>query len=363
MKKIVFVLEHLYGGGAERVTNVLANELCTKSDYEVHILTYTKDGTKEYCSNPRVIRHNLNETIVGGKRLLRIAEKIHFLRATIREIHPDCVLSLAKPETSILLSFAMLGLKIPLILSERNDPARFRNSGLISLLRNFCYRRCNGVVFQTNGAKSFFSKYIQKKSVVICNPLTSGLPDRYDGVRDKRIVNFCRLSPQKNLDLLIDAFYEVLKEFPDYTLWIYGEGPERERLTQKIKSMGMEKQVHLPGYSTNIHNEIRKAAAFVSSSDYEGISNSMLEAVAIGVPAICTDCPPGGARETIQNGVNGILVPIGDKVALSEAIISVLSSRDFSKTLSCNGSLLREKINVKCIAGQWLEFIEKQIVS
>ena len=361
MKKIVFVLEQLYGGGAERVTNALANEICQRDDYEVHILTYIKDEQNEYPRNNRVIRHNMGLVYDNKHRLQAIAAKIKFLRTNIRNIAPDCVISLAMSKTAVLLFCAMLGTNIPLVLSERNDPVCFPSSKVVRLLRQLCYRNCSGVVFQTSQAKSFFSTAIQKNSVVICNPITSNLPAIFEGVREKQIVNFCRLHKQKNLDLLIDAFAEVLKSFPDYSLCIYGEGPEREHLTQKIHDMSLSDKVFLPGYSDDIYHTIRKMSAFVSSSDYEGISNSMLEAIAIGIPTVCTDCPAGGAREIIQDGINGFLVPTRDVTAMSEAIKKILSSPELSQSLSREGYVLRDKISVKIIAEQWCQFIEKQI--
>lgn len=363
MKKIAFVMEQLYGGGAERVTTALANEICKSEDYEVHILTYFQNDQNEYSRDSRIIRHNMGLTYENKSRMQSIIEKIVFFRTTLQRIRPDCVISLAMPQTICLLSCAMIGRNIPLILSERNDPVRFPTSKLVRFLRQFCYRRCSGVVFQTSEARSFFSSRIQKKSVVICNPITSNLPERYAGVRKKRIVNFCRLHEQKNLPLLIDAFSKVLQKFPDYELYIYGDGPERNRLSKKIKDMNLEHKVFLPGYSDNIYQEIVDATAFVSSSDYEGISNSMLEAIALGLPTVCTDCPAGGAREVIQNGINGLLVPTRDVAAMADAIIRIISDTEFRQALSQEAYLLRYKISVEIIAAQWCNFIEQQINS
>ena len=206
-------------------------------------------------------------------------------------------------------------------------------------------------------AKSYLSFLGRKKSVVICNPITGNLPKPHEGERERRIVNWCRLDNQKNLDLLIDAFRDITDDFPEYVLYIYGEGPERKRLEQKIKDIKLEEKIFLPGHSNNIYDEVLKAALFVSSSDYEGISNSMLEAIALGIPTICTNCPVGGAREVIEDGINGLLIPVGDKNALKDAMVKVLTNEQFSKSLSKNGIMLREKISAKKIAEQWEEYI------
>lgn len=359
MKRIVFVLEQLYGGGAERVTNVLANEICKVPGYEVHILTYRRNDEEEYLRDSRVIRHDLGQTESDPNRVRGIWNRMCFLRDTIRRIAPWCVVSLATPQTVCVLTAAMMGLNIPLILSERNDPLRFPAEKLVRALRVWCYHQADALVFQTQEARAYFDKSIQKKGTVICNPLTGSIPDRFEGIRKKCIVNFCRFAPQKNLDLLIDAFAQISEEFPEHTLWIYGDGRLRDHLTEKIDRLGLENRVFLPGYSSNIYEDIREAALFVSSSDYEGISNSMLEAMAVGVPSVCTDCPAGGARETIQDGKNGLLVPVGDTQAMAEAMRQVLANPNLAEELGRNGSALRCQISAETIAARWLELLKR----
>lgn len=358
MKKIVFVIEFLYGGGAERVTAALMNELC--SEAEIHLVSdYYHDEADEYPTDPRIIKHAIGPR--RGSWVGLIKDRTVFLSKTIREIAPDCVVSLATTRTNILLTTALLGTKIPVVLSERNDPRRSPDSKVIRLLRYWIYAKCNGLVFQTTEARDFFPAWISRKSVVICNPLTGSLPPRHEGPREKRIINCCRLVPQKNIDLLIDAFSDIRAEFPEISLDILGEGGERERLEKKIESMGLGDRVRLPGYSSNVYEEMRKCSLFVSSSDYEGISNSMLEAIALGVPVISTDCPAGGAREVIRNGENGILVPTGDRAAMAEAMRRVLKDPALAEKLSRNGALLRQEIAAGVIARKWMDYVNRTI--
>lgn len=355
MKKIVFVIEYLYDGGAERVTAALAGEISRWQDYQVHLILYQEDKEKEYPLNPNVIRHVMPD--LKGNRIGNILGRIRFLRNTIRQIDPDAVVSLGAVHVVGLLTLAMAGLKIPLVLSERNDPARSPNTKFKRIVRFLSYTCCDGVVFQTGGARDYFPKFIRRKSVVICNPVTAALPPRFQGQREKKIVNFCRLVPQKNLGLLIDAFSEIAGEFPMHQLWIYGEGPERGTLERKIAGMGLTDRVILPGYSSDIYTNINNAALYVSSSNYEGISNSMLEAVAMGIPVICTDCPPGGAAETIQSGENGLLVPVGDRKAMADAMRMVLRDDILANSMSAAGAELRARLSVAEIAHRWMDFI------
>ena len=358
MKKIVFVIETLFGGGAERVTAALANGFCKDANNQIHIVTYNRDETKEYPVDACIIRHEIGN-VTGRNKIQRIYKRIARIRKIIKEIDPCCVISLGSPIIVYPLVVAMIGLGYPLVLSERNDPKSFPVSKFRRFSRLLCYVYSDGLVFQTCEAKSFFPKFIQKKGVVICNPITSKLPERHQGKREHRIVNFCRLTSQKNLDLLIDAFSDICKELSQYSLHIYGEGEERERLETKIRMMGLSDRVVIHGYSNNIYADINNASLFVSSSNYEGISNSMLEAIALGIPSICTDCPAGGARETIENGVNGFLVPVGDREKLAEMMKKVLTDESLAKSISAEGQKLRYKISVGEISKKWLDVINK----
>ena len=356
MRKFLFVIPYLYDGGAERVTAVLASQISCKPGYEVHLAVYRRDSEQEYPVYEKVRWHTMDGKSSGVRAL---TEKMRFLRNTIRSVQPDCVISLGGAGIIALLALAAKGLRTPLIFSERNDPKSDPKGKLLRMLRRWAYASSDGVVFQTHEAMEFFPAGIQRKSTVICNPVTENLPPRYAGVRDKRIVTCCRLNAQKNLDLLIDAFSDISESFGDYTLHIYGEGEERPRLEEKIARMGLSHKAFLEGYSNQIHQEIWKASMFVSSSDYEGISNAMLEAIAMGIPVVCTDCPAGGARETIRHGTNGLLVPVRDREKLAQAMIQVLEDPQLAESMGVAGEKLRDTIGKEAIAQQWIAFAEQ----
>ena len=356
MKRLMFVMPYLFGGGAERVTAVLASEISHMDGYEVHLTVYQRDPEREYPVDEKVCWHTMDRALSGVRMLM---EKVRFLRSTVRSVQPDCVISLGGSGIIALLVLAMKGMRIPLILSERNDPKRDPKGRFLRMLRNWSYANSDGVVFQTREAMDFFSAGIRRKGKVIYNPLTGKLPERFAGIREKRIVTCCRLNTQKNLDLLIDAFSDVSQHFSDYSLHIYGEGEERQRLEAKIRGMRLENKVFFEGYSNHIYDEIWKASMFVSSSDYEGISNAMLEAIAMGIPSVCTDCPSGGARETIRHEINGMLVPVGDRAKLAQAMTRVLEDAQLAETMSIEGEKLRKTISKEGIAGQWVAFAKQ----
>ena len=225
-------------------------------------------------------------------------------------------------------------------------------------MRDLSLELADACVFQTNDAKEYFSKRIQDKGTIIFNPINPELPERYTGIRRKAIVAVGRLAKQKNFSLLIDAYAEVAKIYPDYRLFIYGEGPERQQLEKKVQDLGLQDKIIMPGFSRDIYNEMNNCTAYVSSSDYEGMSNSMLEALALGLPTICTDCPIGGAKTVIENGINGILTPVGEVQPLSDAMLKVIEDDNFRNMISNNAYQIRKKLDVCDVARQWSKLFD-----
>lgn len=355
--RIAFVLERLGNGGAERVTSALANELSKNQEFEIHVFTCVKE-VKEYKLSNNVKRHNMESNHKG--RIITLVNKCNYLRKDIQKIQPDVVISLATPKTTILLSMLHFFRKFFFIVSERNDPNQYPKAAILKKLRNFAYRVSDGVVFQTFDAKKYFSEKIQIKSTVIPNPISADLPKRWTEDRRKVIVNFCRLEPQKNIEMLLNAFANVSNDLNEYQLYIYGEGPSKSHLEAVCKKLNLEEKVKFMNFSTQIHLDIIDASLFVSSSNYEGMSNSMLEAIAIGVPTICTNCPIGGARMIIKQNVNGILVPVGDVDQLALEIKRVLLDTNLSHQLSINGVKLRDDLSISLVSQKWLSFIESR---
>jgi glycosyltransferase involved in cell wall biosynthesis len=147
---------------------------------------------------------------------------------------------------------------------------------------------------------------------IIPNPINPEFNVKpFSGKRRKIITSVGRLSEQKNQHVLIEAFSRIEKDFPDYELVIYGEGNLRETLENQIKTLKLENKVKLPGVKKNIKNEIYDCSLFVLPSLYEGMPNALMEAMALGLPVISTDCPCGGPRFLIHN-YNGLLVKVNN---------------------------------------------------
>lgn len=246
------------------------------------------------------------------------------------------------------------------IISERNDPSKFVDNKTTMAFIHKIYHKSDCMVFQSPDAQKWYNNNSSVKGRVIFNPIKPDLPSPYIGDRRKRIVNFCRISSQKNLELLIDAFVLFEKDFPDYELYIYGDESGNgadgylDRVKQKIANTSVSKKIHILPAIKDIHKEILDYAMFVSSSDFEGMSNSMIEAMAIGLPTICTDCPAGGARAVIKDHENGLLVPVGDVDSMYKAMKELAENKELAQKTSANATQLRVHLSVDKIVNQWL---------
>ena len=185
----------------------------------------------------------------------------------------------------------------------------------------------------------------------------TGFPTHDFTVERKEIVTVGRLEPQKNQKLLINAFSELAKKFPDYTLVIYGEGSLRKKLEKYIESKGLKDRVFLPGAKNNIQEYIKDASLFVLSSDYEGIPNALIEAMAIGLPCVSTDCSPGGARELITNGENGVIVECRNSNELATAMARLLTDRESAKRMGTNAKKIYTRVDKNLVCNRWLDLI------
>lgn len=343
--KIVFVIPDMPGGGTERVVALLANEYCRRGIgtaillFAGHETAYPLDGRIEVVSLGDPSGGSIAERFRRLGRMRRYYKK-----------NKGCKIWAFSVMGAVFSVIAAFGQKHFFLVSERNDPNRYDHKKI----RNLAYRFADVIVCQTEDAAAAFPKAVSRKSVVIPNPIDVGGIRSYEGVREHRIVAVGRLEAQKNHRLLVHAFAAFAKEYKDYVLEIYGRGELEDELKALARSLGVERSVRFCGFSGQVKEKINSAAMYVLSSDYEGISNSMLEALALGVPVIATDCPIGGSKTYIEDGVNGLLVPVGDEEALTAAMGRIAGDEAFGAALGRQGRRLRELNRVEQIAERFL---------
>lgn len=352
--KIVIVTNSLSLGGAERIS-ILLSEWMSSKGIEVALVTLKKDREKGYELNPNINRIAINQHVDKPSTFNTILK----LRKALNEYKPSLVIVMGVP-LCIYTIPAIFGLGIPVIVSERNDPANFAGKKTTKIISRLLMYKAKGYVFQTEDAMKYYSKRIQNKATVIPNPITvENMPIPYYGQRKKRIVTAGRLVPQKNHELLINAFSKIVKHHPDYTLTIYGNGSERNKLESLIDSLNLKHYVLLPGAKNDIFNEILDAEIFVLSSDFEGMPNALIEAMALGVPVISTNCPCGGPSFLIKHMKNGLLTPVGNVEKMAEAINILIDDKELSRRISENAVDVRKTLEIDEVCGKWVNIIKE----
>ncbi len=353
---ITFVTPGMDYGGAERVISILSNQWVSMG-HNVNLIIVGENPDCVYALDNRVKTYCIGG--LKGNPIVAHLKLIKDIKKAIISFDTEVAISFMN-DTCAYTALALKNTKIPLFYSERNDPTRVNRRKIDKIYRKIVENNAKGIVFQTKGAKAHYKKSVQDKSTVILNPFNADNLPVYDfEKREKEIVSVGRLQPQKNQQLLIDAFALIAKDFPDYKLKIYGDGILKETLQKQIDEMDLSKQVLLMGAHKDIFDKIATASLFVLSSDFEGLPNTLIEAMCIGVPSVSTDCSPGGARELITDGENGFIVPCNDAEALAEAMKKVLSDDETAKKFSVEGKKVIERMECKTIAEVWLRFIEQ----
>lgn len=352
--KILFYISTIRGGGAARVIVNLANGLADKG-YEV-ILVTNFYADHEYSLRNPIRRFVAEEKESNSNFIIKNTFRIKFLRCLIKREKPDVSISFMK-ENCIRLLIATTGLPTKTIISVRNDPSKEYSDKMSRWMAKLIYRKADGVVFQTEDAKAWFPKKIQSKARIIFNQVNERFFYEND-VNGEYIMACGRLTSQKNYPMMIRAFAEVLKVFPGEQLRIYGEGNSKEDLLALIKELNIQSSVELIGFSTDIAEAYKHAKIFLLSSDYEGIPNAVLEAIASSVPVVCTDCPCGGPKMIIRDGENGYLVPVGDYSKMAQRIIELLSNPVCYKRMKQNAYHTGDLFRPDRVLQEWIDYIE-----
>lgn len=355
-KKILFIIDGLGAGGAERVLSELANYF-SENGKMIYIISLI-DKEIFYSLNHQ-IEHFVFKQGKGKHLIIRYYQRIKYIKQLIKCIKPDIAISFL-PMSNMVSCLTFWNEKVPLIISERNDPNRNPESRAMRLIRNQLYRLADGIVFQTKDAQKYFSKSIQKKSVIIFNPLKKGLKAQ-EGEHKDILFTVGRLEKQKNQKMLIQAFKQVNELYPEYELWIFGSGSEENSLKEQVKNLGLSKKVEFKGVSARWYEEVSQADIFILPSNYEGMPNSLMEALALGKICISTDCPIGGPKELISDGKNGFLIQTGNQEELEKRIIYVINNWKDLTNLRKQAVEDSKNFQLSIISKQWMDFIESRI--
>ena len=351
-RHIAFYIGSLSKGGAERVFVNLA-EYFLAMGYRVTMVTqYQRENEYELPQGIVRILSDMTEEETGG-RLGNVWRRYRKLRRIFRDIKADLVLStFGKNNINAILSNLFLPTRV--VVSVVADPKEEYPNGLMRILAKTLFYLADGIVMQTREAVSFFSKGLQRRCVILKNSLNPAfVRPRYEGVRGQDIVAVGRMDENKNQKMILEAFARIAGRFPDSRLFLYGNGPLREALREQAERAGLADRVVLPGTVTDVPDRIQKAAVFVLASFTEGMPNTLIEAMSLGLACISTDCPCGGPRDLIEDGVNGFLIPTGDTQALADRLAELLSCPEKADALGRAAARLQDAYRPERVNGEW----------
>ncbi len=364
MDSIAFHLNCLVKGGAERVVSNLANQFA-KEGIKVYVATEWTDED-EFELDPRVTRVHVGLRPEDDKknRVTKFFLRVKYLKEFLREYKPDVLVAFAQRANYRALMAAGKS-NIPTVISVRTDPVGHYDALSDKVQIKWLFPRAAGCVFQTTGQKEFFKPYLQENSTIILNPVNP----KYFGVthpdvKEKTVVHHARLVDFKNQPLLCKAFLKVHDKHPEYKLKIYGPDSfdgTKEILEKIIKDNHAEDFILLMGGSDELEKEIPKGEVYAFSSDWEGLPNSLLEAMAMGMPIVATDCPCGGPKTVMTDGVNGLLVPVKDEDALAEGLLKLIENPEDAKRMGREAAKIEEITNAEAIFVQWRDYLDKVI--
>lgn len=357
-RRILILIPRMGGGGAERVVSIIANNLCDK--YEICVTTLvSKDSFYEL--KPQVRLESACYEINRASKIKRLISmgsnfisSVSYVKKTIKEYRPDIVISLLE-EMDIVSYLASKGLKgFKRINSERNDPNG--RSVKLQMILERIYRKTDMLVCQSQTVLDYYGRVMRK--TVIPNPVDfNKYPEKVEEAEKPRVVGVGRLREQKNFIMLEKAFAKIADRFPEVTVTVYGEGPERQRLEDEIIKDHLVDRFDLPGESRDILNEIKDAAVFALPTNFEGFPNALVEAIAMGIPVVTTDFATGVAREIINENV-GIVVPVGDVDAFSAGLDELLSNKEKRNRIRKEASKAVEPFSMGKVISAWDELFQ-----
>ena len=356
---IACMISSLIKGGSERVMCNLADYFVQQGNRVTLVTQYQRED--EYPLNPKVKRilSQITEAEMGRNRISNFIRRFQKLRNIWKTEKPDAILVFIGKNNFMALLTAW-GLHIPVVVSVRADPNQEYPNRWMRFMARHLFKKAAGVILQTRACMEFFPKAVQRKSVILHNPVNEVFFENpYEGEREHTIVTVGRIDENKNQALLLRAFAPIAADYPDYQIILYGKGDQEENLKQLADNLEIADRVIFAGNVSDVAGKIKKAGVFVLTSNTEGMPNALIEAMVLGLPVIATDCPCGGPRDLIEDGVNGILTPVGDVDKMKENLQHILNDLQnalhMGQTARKSTAIYREKI----VYREWMEYLLK----
>lgn len=361
-KRVMLVIHSMRGGGSERQMSYLANEMATRS--ATSLVTLAETGNDAYLLDSRIERIGLKLTTSRGglfRGFYANISRIRAIRKCIRSWRPDVVVSFC--DSTNILTLMACPIEIPVVISERSDPRRQQLSRLWELLRKKYYPKCKICIAQTKEVGGYLvSKRLVAPAKMIVIPSAIKIPHMdmraIDSARiliqPKILVYLGRLAREKRVDRLLKAWASLTQHHSTWQLRIVGDGLERAALQSMAVELGIENVVQWSLWSDDIWSSLFAANAYCLVSEYEGFPQSMLEAMASGLPVAVLDCSPA-IGQTISNGVDGLIIPSDDQI--SSVLDRLLSIQSLSNSMGQRAATRARDFEWSAIGPYWISAI------
>lgn len=342
--RIVYCTGALYNpGGAERVLISKANYLADTGHHEVFVIT-ADQWDKPFCFalNKKIQFIDASVHSLVPKRVIPLLTKrlllpkiVKHYQSIIDEIQPDIIIVnelgyddevIPKLHTAAkkIREFHSSHEAVKMMIKAKKDWKSRLQLGYVNRQSYRQFNKFDCVVLLTETD----CKKVNYDTLTEVIPNTLSKPEiECSRLEERKVITVGRLDNLKNHIEQIEVWAEVVCEHPDWTLHIYGEGPEKKRLQQAILERGLDKNVFLEGICTDLTKMYQTSSFFLFTSLAEGFGMVLIEAMSLGLPCISYDCSCGPS-EIIDNGVNGWLVPIGDTKMLTEKTIELIRNSE-----------------------------------
>lgn len=355
--RICFCVDTMNSGGAERVASILCNEFI-RMNHEVDLVMISEKESICFYKLDKKIK--LIPLLLSSKKMNNsFLTKVHLLKKHFRINRYDVAISFL-PNVNFCVYLSLMHFKKTIhIASERNNPYIDPQSKIRRFFKELAFKKANGVIFQTEDAKKYFDNKLKCPTQIIKNPVFPIINNfALDSETNGDIVSVGRLEEQKNFSLLINTFYQFNKLHPSSLLKIYGEGSLKGKLEKLIENLNLTNKVQLCGKSMSWIEDNCKCSLFINTSLYEGMPNSLLEALINGLPCIASDCPIGGSRELLSYK-NGLLFENNNQEDLLKKMNLLYKNEAAVINYRKANLAMRNNYSPKVIAEQWIKFIER----
>lgn len=361
-RHIAFYIGALSKGGAERVF-INLSEYFLQNGYKVTFITqYKKEDEYPLPQGADRYISDLDESEQKG-RIYNFFARVMKLHKIIRLTGADLLMTTIGKSNFMAIVCSMF-LPTRVVVSVVAEPALEYPTKVMRILLQTLFGEADGIVMQTTRQQQFLRYGLRKRSVILHNSVN---PDfaipRYDGKRRHDICMVGRMDDNKNQAMAIRAFVKVTKTHPEARLILMGDGPSKDDLMKLASNLNIDDKVEFTGIVSDVPARLHKAYAFLLTSDTEGMPNTLLEAMSLGVACVSTDCPCGGPAMMIESGANGILVPVNDDAALADAMLDLLDSEEYMNRLGRAAQITMEAYSPETVNAEWKSYFDSVIGS